>query len=281
MKIRPAGSKSDYLFQRLVAAIIALGLAPCALAETIAIGGSGADLASMRLLAEAFQRVEPKISVKVLPNLGSGGGVKAVLAGKLDIALLTRALDDKETRHGLRKLHYARTPLVFAVTHGNPQAGIDRARLIEIYSGRNLRWKHGAPIRLVLRPNSDSDTLILKQSLPGIAPSLNEAYQRPGLPIAVTDQDAADAIETIPGAVGTSTLALLLAEKRKLKPLAVNGVVPSPATLASGAYPFAKELYFVLPAASPLHVQRFIAFVQSRQGAGILEKTGHFVIRSD
>lgn len=281
MKNRRAGSKSGCLFHRLVAAIIALGLVPCVLAETIAIGGSGADLATMRLLAEAFQRVEPKVSVEILPNLGSGGGVKAVLAGKLDIALLTRALEDKETRYGLRKLHYARTPLVFAVAHDNPQTGIDRARLIEIYSGRNLRWKHGAPIRLVLRPDSDSDTAVLKQALPGIAPALSEAYERRGLPIAVTDQDAADAIETMPGAVGTSTLALLLAEKRKLKPLAVDGVVPSPATLASGAYPFAKELYFVLPAASPPHVQRFIAFVQSRQGAGILEKTGHAVIRLD
>lgn len=281
MKNRSARSKSGYLFQQLVGAIIALGLAPCALAETINVGGSGADLATMRLLAEAFQRVEPKVSVEVLPNLGSGGGLKAVLAGKLDLALLTRTLKDKETQHGLRVLHYARTPLVFAVARDNPQTGIDRAHLIEIYSGRNLRWKHGAPIRLVLRPESDSDTLILKQALPGIVPSLNEAYQRLGLPIAVTDQDAADAIETIPGAVGTSTLALLLAEKRKLKPLAVDGVGPSPATLASGAYPFVKELYFVLPAASPSHVQRFIAFVRSHQGTGILEKTGHFVVRSD
>ena len=278
MKNRRAEAK---LGLTLLAAIIALGYAPWVLAETIGIGGSGADLGTMRLLAEAFQRAEPKVSIEVLPNLGSGGGVKAVLAGKLDIALSTRALDDKETQHGLRKLHYARTPLVFAVAHDHPKTEIDRARLIEIYSGRNLRWKHGAPIRLVLRPSSDSDTLILKQALPGIVPALNEAYQRPGLPIAVTDQDAADAIENIPGAVGTSTLALLLAEKRKLKPLTVDGVVPSPATLASGAYPFAKELYFVLPAASAPHVQRFIAFVQSRQGARILEKTGHLVIRPD
>jgi len=279
MNTGQASSNSWSSLHRLAAVIFALTTAPCVLAETITIGGSGADLATMRLLAEAFQRAEPTVRIEILPNMGSSGGIKAVLAGKLDIGLLSRALQGEETRHGLRRLHYARTPLVFAVARDNPQTEIDRARLLQIYTGRNMRWGHDAPVRLVLRPATDSDTAVLKQALPGIATALTEAYRRRGLPIAVTDQDAADAIETMPGAVGTSTLALMLAENRKLKALALDGIVPSPATLASGAYQLVKELHFILPATPRPHVQRFIAFVQSRQGATILEKTGHAIVR--
>ena len=83
----------------------------------------------------------------------------------------------------------------------------------------------------------------------------------------------------MPAAIGTSTLALMLSEKRKLKALALDGIVPSPATLASGAYPLAKELYFILPATPRPLIQRFIAFMQSRQGAAILEQTGHVVVK--
>lgn len=264
---------------RLATAVLALVVAAGVQAETITIGGSGADLATMRLLGDAFQRTEPKVRLEILPNMGSGGAVKGVLAGKLDIGLVSRDLKDEEKRHGLRKLHYARTPLVFAVARDNPQTGIGRARLIQIYTGRNMRWEHGAPIRLVLRPETDSDISVLKLGLPGMAAALTEAYQHRGLPIAVTDQDAADAMEAMPAAIGTSTLALILSEKRKLKALVLDGVVPSPATLASGAYPLAKELYFILPATPRPLIQRFIAFMQSRQGAAILEQTGHVVVK--
>ena len=266
-------------FHGLVALVFGLAVAPCVQAETITIGGSGADLGTMRLLGDAFQRTEPKVRLEILPNMGSSGAVKGVLAGKLDIGLVARDLKDEEKRFGLRKLYYARTPLVFAVASHNPQTGIDRARLVQIYTGRNMHWEHGAPIRLVLRPESDSDTAVLKLGLPGMAAALAEAYKRRGLPIAVTDQDAADAMEAMPAAIGTSTLALMLAEKRKLKALALDGIVPSSATLASGAYPLAKELYFILPATPRPLVQRFIAFMQSRQGAAILEQTGHVVIK--
>ena len=52
-------------------------------AATLKIGGTGAALGTMRILADQFVRMRPDISVVIPDSLGSGGGIKAVLAGAL------------------------------------------------------------------------------------------------------------------------------------------------------------------------------------------------------
>lgn len=52
--------------------------------------------------------------------------------------------------------------------------------------------------------------------------AIETATQRKGLPFAVSDQNAADTIEKVPGALGASTLAQLLTENRPLKALRLN-----------------------------------------------------------
>ena len=55
-------------------------------AETRKIRGTGGDLGTMRQLGEAFQKRHSGVTMDVLPCLGSGG-IKAVLAGAIDIGL--------------------------------------------------------------------------------------------------------------------------------------------------------------------------------------------------
>ena len=54
------------------------------LAADLTVGGTGADPTTMRVLGDAFEKAHPGTTVNVLPSLGSGGGVKVVLAGRMN-----------------------------------------------------------------------------------------------------------------------------------------------------------------------------------------------------
>ncbi len=63
-----------------------------AAAEQIKIGGSGAALGTVRLLAQEFGAQNPDIGITIVPNLGSSGGVKAVTAGAIGLGALLVAV---------------------------------------------------------------------------------------------------------------------------------------------------------------------------------------------
>ena len=112
--------------------------------------------------------------------------------------------------------------------------------------------------------------------MPEIEKALLAAEKRDGLAFAVIDQEAADKIESIPGAFGTTTLALIKSEGRALRALKLDGVDPSEKNGASGAYPLIKHFFFITQKAPSSAVQQFIAFVNSPTGQEILTKNGQW-----
>ena len=74
-----------------------------------------------------------------------------------------------------------------------------------------------------------------------------------------------------------NTLAQILTEKRRLKALALDGVVPSIETIADGRYRLKKELLLVTGPKSSPAAQRFVAFVRSPAAQGILRQNGYWV----
>jgi phosphate transport system substrate-binding protein len=61
----------------------------------------------------------------------------------------------------------------------------------------------------VLRPDSDIDKAVLKQMSPTMRRAVDSAIQRNGMYVVTTDQDAADAIESVPGSIGRTALAIV------------------------------------------------------------------------
>jgi phosphate transport system substrate-binding protein len=246
------------------------------LADEIRIGGSGNALGTMRLLGEAFMRQHPEHQVTILPSIGSSGAIKAVPRGGIEIGLSSRP-PKAEEQAGIAAVEYARTPTVLAVASKSKAGGLTREQLAALYDGTLARWPDGTAIRPVLRQPGDDNTHQIKSLGPALEKALVAAEQRPALPFAVTDQEAADKIETIPGSVGVTTLALILSEGRPLRALALDGVDPSPANASSGAYPLTKHFYALTkPEPSPA-VRSFVAFLRSPSAREILARNGHWL----
>ena len=249
-------------------------------AETIRISGTGGAMETMRILGEAFRKNNPGIRVEMVSGMGSSGSIKAVLAGRLDIGLSGRTLNDEEREQGAVETRYAKTPFVFAVNRTLKITGMTLEGVAGIYAG-NRDWEGGKRIRLVLRSPKDSDVPVLKSMSPAMSAAVDVALRRKGMIIATTDDDAVDIIESVPGAFGGTTLSLVLSEKRALRVLALDGVVPSVRTMADRSYPYSKTFFMVTRKNPSDAVLRFIAFVRSPAGSAILSKYGQVAVRRD
>jgi phosphate transport system substrate-binding protein len=245
--------------------------------SVIRIGGTGSALGTMALLAEAFKKTHPQAAIVIVPSLGSGGGILALQAGSLEIALTSRPLSPGEQSQSSVATEYARTPLVFASALRTNVATISTPELIAIYAGERKTWPNGGVLRLVLRPDSESNTAILKSISPEMKVAVTAAQVRPGMLIMRTDKENADGIENIPGAFGSTTLAQIISEKRALQAMTFNGVVPGVRTLASGQYPYYKPLFMVTALEASALTQQFQAFVSSAAGRDILLANGHWI----
>ncbi len=257
-------------------ALLFLTQQPAQADRFLTVGGSGTDLATMRLLADAYAQHEPDTEIRVLDSLGSGGGVRAVAKQRLDIGLTSRPLSAKEKALPVTAWLYAKTPLVFATATHPARQAISTGTLFDVMRGKRQTWPDGTDIRIVLRPPSDSDSKILSSTYPEAVEAQRLAHQTQGIPVAMTDQDTAQMLERFPGSVATSSLALILAEQRPLTALTLDDVAPTAANLAAGRYRMMKPLYLVLHNDSTEHARRFAAFVTSDPiAARILDETGH------
>jgi phosphate transport system substrate-binding protein len=249
--------------------------------QTIRIGGTGAALGTMKLIAAAFEKENPGIKVMLLPSLGSSGGIRAVSQGALDIGISSRPLQSPELSLGLSVLPYAKTPFVLVTGIHEDLSNVSSGNLVAIFRGEMRTWPDGENLRLILRPASDADTEGMKRISPEMSKAVDVALSREGMLIALTDQENADMLETIPGALGFCSLTQIRAEKRRVKVLSLDGVTPSLKTLANGSYPLVRQLALITKAGPLSPVQRFLGFIRSTECGKILRDTGNVPVLSE
>ncbi len=263
----------------LLVCIIAVGMLPSAsdAGEVIKIGGMGSGLEVMKILGDAFEKRYAGTEVQVLPSLGSTGGIRAVAKGAVDIGVSARPLKDDEKKYWLSIQEYAKSPLVVVTRKDTNVSGLSMEDLAKIYDGRMLSWPDGKRIRPVLRPEEDIDSKIIRKMSPEMNRALTAAASREGMLTAVTDQDAAKAIEKTPGSLGFATLAQVITEKLPFNIVRLNGINPSTRALSDGSYKPYKALFLVTGSNPPAKVRNFMEFVGSPDGIKILESSGYVV----
>ena len=247
---------------------VALGAEP----TTITIGGTGSGMGFMRLLGKSYSTLYPEVTVKVLPSLGTAGGIRAVKTGAIDLAVASRRLKEQEIA-GMREYFLGESPFVFAVYPATEVTNVTLAQVVSLYNGTTPAWPDGTRIRRILRPHNDSDWQFLISLSPELARALAVAQTTEGLFLAVTDTDAISYLERIRGSFGPTTLAMILSEKRSVKVLSFNGIQPV-AGPGEEKYPLLKPYHLLLRADAPAYVNGFIDFIRSDQGRQILAHLG-------
>ena len=244
-----------------------------AAAEPLRIGGTGAALGAMRVLAQEFTKAEPRVSVRIPANLGSAGGIQAVIAGAVDLAISARPLTPEELGAGVKDIGWVQTPLAFVTSY--PRALSLRSKAVaDLFTNPRAAWPNREPVRLIMRPQNEVEMGSVLANLPGMQAALEAARRRSDIPVAATEQDNADFALKMEGSLTLMPLSQLLTERPDLRVLPLDGVRPSLSTLENGTYPLAQNLFLVLPAKPSPAAKRFVAFLSSPKAKRILQDSG-------
>ncbi|MDX1765123.1 MAG: phosphate/phosphite/phosphonate ABC transporter substrate-binding protein, partial [bacterium] len=242
--------------------------------DTMTVSGSASALPTVRLLAEAYQKENPRDRIRFLPAVHSGGGAQGAAAGTFDMGVISRELTAEEEKHRLCTYPFARDLLVFA-TH--PDVGvqdISMTEVLQIYSGKFTNWKElgGSDLAIVVldRPKHTSAKLALEETI-FVTP-----FQVTGAAIILERPDQmVESLLSIPGSIGYTSFSDLFIRNIKLGILHVNGITPRAEALEQEDERQTFRTYaFVMKDRPSGLARRFIDFVYSARGETIIRSKG-------
>jgi len=209
-------------------------------------------------------------------SLGGQRGVEKVAKGEVSVAGIARPLRPEELAEGLVEFPIARDAIGFWVNRDNPVSSLRAGQVKDILTGKTRNWKEvggpDLPIDLFLAaPNTRASTrdVVEKVLLKG------ERYRDdPRLVSVPTDQ--LQEISRAPGGFCMTGLAeqfsLEPSLAQQVKPLALDGVSPSRASVISGKYPLTHPFMLVTKGPPVGNLKLFIDFMLSPMGREIVEK---------
>jgi phosphate transport system substrate-binding protein len=245
--------------------------------EVISVSGSTALLPLIAAAAEAFNDQQEEYFVTVTGG-GTGPGIVNIAERKEDIAMASRELTEEEKmRYGNRFQVYliGYGDAVIAVSSAIYDAGVTdltKEQVKDIYLGKITNWKEvGGP--------EEEIYAIARAPGSGTRDTFNEVIlgdvnaETPGVSTnAFSDAEVKTAIEGSDKAVGY--LGLIYLQRGDIKPIALDGVMPSIESLRNGSYILTRKLYLYTYGDPTPGANRFIGFLLGAEGQKIVEETG-------
>jgi phosphate transport system substrate-binding protein len=188
------------------------------------ISGSGSAVPILAGIQPAFEADTPGYHLEVLPGSGTGGGVKGVTQGVLDVAAMVRPPKDEEAAQGIQYVGFGQMG-VAVYTH--PDVGVTdmtTAQAKATFSGEVENWSQvggpDVPIILCVRDEGDSSTKALRQAVFGDAPFPETAE------VLTSQGDMQATVSGSPGGVGFGSWPSALASGADVRVIVLDGVAP-------------------------------------------------------
>ncbi|WP_031479737.1 PstS family phosphate ABC transporter substrate-binding protein [Maridesulfovibrio frigidus] len=251
---------------------LTFGMGSLVQAEVITIGGTGSSGPLIQKLFNEYHKHNTDVSLRVVsPALGSNGALKALKAGRIDIAIAGRPLSTEEGKYG-KNFKLASTPFVMCTRDMQMKCNLTLDELANIYNGSQPNWPSGAPIRLIIRGNFESDTLLLKSMSPAMNAAIKSSFLRPGMAVPKNDLETVLLLGKTANILGPTTMGLLSTLDQKLVVFSINGIKPSTKSLQDGSYLWSKELTVILPHKLTPAIENFALFLTSPEAQTIMLK---------
>lgn len=241
--------------------------------DKFVIAGSGANIPVTVKLAQAYQ-AKTGIALDIPGSIGSDGAINAVKADSLELGLISRPLNASERSAGLKEVPYARIGLVFAGHRDVADSGFSSQEILEILAGTKTTWADGTKIFVFVRQSNDSANLAFYDLIPGFRAALSEAGEQRRWQVYYRDSDMSDALRKTKGSFGIANLTEIALADSAIKPLALDGIVPTPDNIVNGVYKPVLTLAFVYKGGLTSRAAKVVDFVFSDEGRQILVKWG-------
>jgi phosphate transport system substrate-binding protein len=262
-----------------------LAAAPALSATTLTVKGSDTMVILAQRWAEAYMAAHPDVSIQVTGG-GSGTGISALINGTTDICNSSRPMKAAE-REKLKQRYNslgvevksAKDGLAVYLPESSPVAELTLEQVRDIYTGRIKNWKEvGGPdagIILYGRENNSGTYVYFRDNVllgKDFAPNMQSM---PGTAAVV------NAVSKDPKSIGFGGAAYAKGIKfAKIKKDAKTpGYEPTAENIKSGAYPVTRFLYMYLSSRPTGEIKKFVDWVLSDEGQGVVAKVGYFPIR--
>ena len=238
-------------------------------AKTVSTDGSTSMEKVIGALGEAFEADNSGTTFTYNPT-GSGSGITAVLEGRCDIGLSSRALKDDEKAQGLTETVLAYDGIAIIVNPSNTVEDLTVDQIASIYKGEVTNWSEvgGADGEIVLiGREAGSGT---RDGFESITNTKDACKYRQEL---TSTGDVITTVANNPNAIGYASLASV---KDTVKALKVGGVTPTEDTVKDGTYLIQRPFVFVTKADTKLSdtAQKFFDYAMSSEAASIISKAG-------
>jgi len=232
--------------------------------EAIRVGGTGAGTILMQHLIDVYLNHNPNRQVSaVMPPMGSGGGLRALSAGAIQVAVISLPPAPEESA-SFQVTPWLTTPLVFTGKNVPSGTQLTVTTVSEIFTGKTTQWADGSAIRIILRSERETDTKRLRAYASLLDAAITNAHKRLGIIVADNDVENQTRLEQTPGSFGTVALGQLLLTKSPLKATMFEGTAPSADALSKGTYRLEKPFYLVSARNPNPATQEFLKFLQSQ-----------------
>lgn len=209
---------------------------------------------------------------------------KRLFAREADIIFVARPSQAQSETAKAAGLDLQLTPIgreafVFYVSSENPVTGLTQAQIRGIYSGQLTRWNEvgggDGDIRAFQRPAGSGSQSMLEKIM-GDTPLMKAPVQNQVGGMGGVVQKTSDYIN-YPGAIGYSFRVFVnnILHAGGIRLLTVDGVAPTPETIANGSYPFSAEFYAATIGPPEGESKRFIDWMKSPEGQTLVERTGY------
>ncbi|MGI6349071.1 MAG: extracellular solute-binding protein [Eubacteriaceae bacterium] len=105
----------------------------------IVVAGSSSVTPLMEKLKEAYEKVNPKVTIEIQQS-DSTAGITAVVEGTCNIGMASRALKDTELAKGITPTEIAKDGIAVIVNTKNPLKSVTKDQLAGIYKGEVKTW---------------------------------------------------------------------------------------------------------------------------------------------
>ncbi|HEY9652385.1 MAG TPA: phosphate ABC transporter substrate-binding protein, partial [Coleofasciculaceae cyanobacterium] len=233
----------------------------------IRIEGSTSMVQINQALKTSFEQQFPG----TLVNTQAGGtekGIQELLAGRTDIAAISRPLNSQETAQGLVAVPIIQDAIAIVIGNGNSfRKGLTQSQIVGIFQGQITNWSaiggQPATIRVINRPpisgtHQAFKELVLKGGQFGTTPN-----------ITTLTKDVTTPLLQALGKEGISYATYAqVANQQTARTVAIDGLTPQ-----APNYPYQRTLYYVYKQPATPQVQAFLGYVTSPQGKQAIATT--------
>lgn len=261
----------------IAAGLTALGLAytSCFAQEKIVMAGSTTVLPIAQKTAEVFMDENPGVDISVRGG-GSSVGITALIDGNCDIANSSRPIKDTEIQKAASRgkdpvAHIvAMDGIAVVVNKSNPVTKLSKKQVKDIYMGKITDWSQvgGRPGKIVVvSRDSASGTFEAFGTL-----VMNNEKVIPSALMQASNQGVAQIVAQTPGAIGYVGLGFI---SESIKPVEIDGVMPSRETVLSGKYSISRPLFMYTNGKPQGKLKEYLDFVKGKKGQSLVEEVGY------